>query len=96
VEILLGIIIAAVIGVAVHFALPGKAGRGVLLAPAIATAVGAVLWTALTWAGLGVDNPLLWLAALVGPAIVTVPVILAVTAARARHDAAERARLRIG
>jgi hypothetical protein len=95
VQILLGIIVATVVGIAVHYALPGKLYRGIALAPLVAASVGAVVWTALTWVGLGVDNPLIWLAALAVPALVTVPVILAVTAARTRHDAEERQRLRI-
>lgn len=94
-QILLGIIVAAVVGVAVHFALPGKLLRGVALAPLVAAATGAVAWTALTWAGLATDNPWLWLSALVVPAVVTVPFILGLTSARTRHDAAARARHRI-
>lgn len=95
-QILLGLIIAAVVGVAVHFALPGAPLRGLALAPLVAAATGAVVWTALTWAGLAADNPWLWLAALVAPAVVTVPVVLGLTAARTRHDAEVRRRERIG
>lgn len=94
-QLLLGVLIAAVIGAAVHYALPRKLTRGVALAPLTAAAVGAVVWTALTWAGMGADNPLLWLAAIALPAIVTVPVVAVLSAARTRSDAAARERLRI-
>jgi hypothetical protein len=95
VQIVLGILIAAVIGVAVHYALPQKLTRGAALAPLLAAAVGAISWMALTWAGLGPDNLLLWLAAVAVPAIVTVPVIAGLAASRTRADAAARERLRI-
>ncbi len=94
-QILLGILIAAVVGIAAHFALPQRPTRGVALVPLIAAASGAVAWTALTWAGLGPENPLIWLAALAVPALVTVPVVMALSAARVRSDAAERERLRL-
>lgn len=94
-QILLGILIAAVVGIAAHFALPQRPTRGVALAPLIAAASGAVAWTALTWAGLGPENPLIWLAALAVPALVTVPVVMTLSAARVRSDTAERERLRL-
>jgi peptidoglycan/LPS O-acetylase OafA/YrhL len=96
VQIVLGILIGALVGLAVHYVLRDRRTRGVALAPIIGAAVAAVVWTALTWAGLGIDNPLLWLAALAVPAIVTVPAILVLSAARARRDALERERLQIG
>lgn len=92
-QLLLGILIGAVIGVAVHFGLPQRNTRGAGLAPLLGAAVGAVSWTALTWAGLGVDNPLLWLSAIVLPAVVTIPVIAWLSASRSRADAAARERL---
>lgn len=94
-HILLGILIAAAVGVLAHFSMPRRLTRGVALAPLLAAAAGAVAWTALTWAGLGIDNPLLWLAALAVPALVTFPSVAWLGASRTRHDAAERARLRI-
>jgi hypothetical protein len=95
VQILLGILIAAAIGAALHYGLPHRATRGVALAPMTAAAVGAVVWTALTWAGLAIDNPWLWLAAVVVPAVVTAPIVLLLGAARVRSDAEERKRLGI-
>lgn len=94
-QIVLGILVAAVVGVVAHVVLPGRGERGVALAPLVAAAVGALAWTALTWAGLGIDSVWMWLAAVLAPAVVTVPFVLALAAVRRRSDAAERARLRI-
>jgi uncharacterized membrane protein YeaQ/YmgE (transglycosylase-associated protein family) len=96
VQIVLGILLAAIVGIVAHYALPHRTTRGVAVAPLLAAGAGAVVWTVLTWAGWGIDNPLLWLAAVVVPAAVTLPVVLFVSRARADRDAAERARLRIG
>ncbi|WP_125131708.1 hypothetical protein [Microbacterium sp. 10M-3C3] len=93
-QILLGILFGTAVGIAVHFAVPARPTRGVALLPLIGAAVGAVVWTALTWAGWGADNPLLWLSAIVLPAVVTVPVGIALSSVRARRDAAVQARLR--
>jgi hypothetical protein len=92
-QIVLALLIAAAIGAGVHFLLPHRSTRGVVLAPMIAAAVGGVVWTALTWAGLGIENPWIWLAAIVAPIVVTVPAVLLISAARVRGDARERARL---
>jgi len=94
-QILLGILIGAVVGLVVHFALPGRNGRGMVVAPIVGAAVAAVVWAGLTWLGFGIDAPWIWLAAIVIPAVVTVPVVLALAAARRRTEAAERARLHL-
>ncbi|MGP3536141.1 hypothetical protein ACTU3I_15200 [Microbacterium sp. RD1] len=94
-QILLGIILGAVVGLAVHYVAPQRLTRGVALAPLVGAASAAVAWTVLTWLGLAVDNPLLWLAALVVPAVVTIPVVFSLAASRARRDADARARLRV-
>jgi hypothetical protein len=92
-QIVLALLIAAAIGAGVHFLLPHRSTRGVVLAPMIAAAVGGIVWTALTWAGLGIDNPWIWLAAVIAPIVVTVPAVLLISAARVRGDARERTRL---
>jgi hypothetical protein len=50
----------------------------------------------LTWAGLGLESPWLWLSAFVAPIVVTFPALLLLARARTAHDARERARLKIG
>jgi hypothetical protein len=94
-QIVLGLLIAAVVGGAIHFLAPHRETRGAALAPLAAVASGGVVWTALTWAGFGIDNPLLWLSAAVVPAVVTLPLVLWLSASRTRADEAERARLRV-
>ena len=48
-QILLGLIVGACIGVALHFAVPGRSTRGVALAPILGTFVApaAVVWPTL-------------------------------------------------
>lgn len=94
-EILLGIIFGATIGGVLHFLQPGRESRGTALAPVVGAVVGALTWLVLTWAGVGTDNPWIWVLSIVLPALV-VPVLLAVlTRSRAAHDAEERLRLKI-
>lgn len=94
-EILLGFIIGAAIGAAAHFALPGRDARGVALLPIVGALSAGLVWMILTWIGLAVDNPLLWLAAFVVPALATFPTATILTRVRREHDVRERARLRI-
>lgn len=94
-EILLGIIFGATIGGVLHFLQPGRESRGTALAPVVGAVVGGLTWLVLTWAGVGTDNPWIWVLSIVLPALV-VPVLLAVlTRSRAAHDAEERLRLKI-
>ncbi len=94
-EILLGIIFGSTIGGVLHFLQPGRESRGTALAPVVGAVVGGLTWLVLTWAGVGTDNPWIWVLSIVLPALV-VPVLLAVlTRSRAAHDAEERLRLKI-
>jgi uncharacterized membrane protein YeaQ/YmgE (transglycosylase-associated protein family) len=96
VQILLAFIVGAVVGAALHFVVPGRSTRGVALGPIVGAAAAGLVWMILTWAGVGLDSPWLWLSAFVAPAVVTYPVLLLLTRARTGHDARERARLKIG
>lgn len=95
-QILLALIVGALIGVGVHFSVSGRSTRGPVLAPMIGAVSAGIAWTILTWAGLGLDSPWLWLSALVVPPAVTYPAVLLVTRLRRQHDANERTRLKIG
>ena len=95
-QILLAFIVGAVIGAALHFVVPGRSTRGVALGPIVGAAAAGLVRMILTWAGVGLDSPWLWLSAFVAPAVVTYPVLLLLTRARTGHDARERARLKIG
>ncbi|MDR6691241.1 putative membrane protein YeaQ/YmgE (transglycosylase-associated protein family) [Microbacterium sp. 1154] len=92
-QILLGLIIGAVIGLAVHFALPHRHLRGVVLAPLAGAAAAGIVWTALTWMGLGADSPILWIAAVLAPTLTTVVLVSLLTRSRVARDHADRVRL---
>lgn len=93
--ILLALVGACVLGIAAHFLIGGRELRGVALAPAIATAVSAIVYTALQWAGVGEDSVWLWLASTLGAAAVAALATAALTAARRRGDEQRRAALGI-
>ena len=95
-QILLAFIIGAVIGVGIHFQLHQRLTRGVVLAHMIGAVSAGLAWAILTWAGIGVDTPWPWLAALIGPIVVTYPAILVTSRLRVARDARERERLGIG
>lgn len=94
-QILLGFIVGAAVGTALHFLVAGRSTRGVAVGPIVGAAAAGLAWTILTWAGIGIDSPWPWLAALVAPVIVTWPFLLLLTRARTTHDEKERARLKL-
>lgn len=94
-QILLAFIAGAVIGIAAHFVVAARQTRGAALLPVLGALSSGLAWMILTWAGVGIDNIVLWLAALAAPAVVTFPVGLLLTRARLAHDARERTRLQI-
>lgn len=91
--ILLALLVAVVLGIAIHYGTPDPRGRGVVLVPAISTATAAVVWSAMTWMGFAESSFWIWLAALVIPIVITYPVALWIAASRMSRRAAERARL---
>jgi hypothetical protein len=95
-QILIALIVGAVLGVAVHFHIGHRDTRGVAVAPIVGALSAGLVWTILTWAGVGIDSIWLWLSMFVAPLAVAYPVVILLTRARVAHDAAERARLRIG
>lgn len=92
-QILLGVILGAVVGLAAHVALPHRSLRGAALAPLAGAAAAAFVWTALTWAGLGVDSPILWIVAVLAPAITSFVLVTLVSRARVARDEVDRVRL---
>lgn len=94
-EILLAFIFGAAYGAVLHYLMPGRASRGVALAPMIGAVAGGLTWLALTWLGLTTSNPLLWVISIAVPVIVVPVVTIALDRARTAHDAEERVRLKI-
>jgi hypothetical protein len=93
--ILLAMIGACLLGIAAHYLIDGRDLRGVAVTPAIATALSAVIYTALQWAGLAQDNVWLWVVSILGAAGVAVVATVALVAVRRRSDAAKVAALGI-
>lgn len=93
--ILLALIGAAMLGIALHFALPYRADRGVVLTPGISVAVVAAAYALLTWLRWGEGNVWLWVVSLAAAVIASSAVTLVLGFRRARRDAAERERLRL-
>ena len=83
-------------GAAAHFLVPGRGTRGVALGPVLGAFAAGLVWMILTWAGVGLDSPWLWLSAFVAPIVVTYPVLLILARTRTARDARERNRLKIG
>lgn len=86
--ILFALIAAMVIGIAIHFAAPRRELRGAALVPAVAASTAAALYTGLTWAGLGEDDPWQWIATIVGSTVVALGATALLTRSRAAADAA--------
>ena len=95
-QIILALIVGAVLGLAVHFLVAHRSTRGVVVGPALGALAAGLVWTILTWAGVGIDSVWLWLSMFVAPLVVTYPVLVLLSRVRVSHDAAERARLKIG
>lgn len=95
-QILLALIIGAALGYGVHLLVPGRPSRGTALAPMTGALAGGIAWMVLTWLGLSIDNPWIWVAALAVPPLVVAPTLFVLTRLRDAHDVRERARLRIG
>ena len=93
--ILLALIGACALGIAAHFLIGDRELRGVALTPAIATAVSAIAYTTMQWAGVGEDSIWLWLATVLGAPVVAALATVAITGMRKRADAQSRAALGI-
>lgn len=95
-QIILAIIVGAALGTAVHFQIGHRTTRGVVIAPIVGALSAGLVWTLLTWAGVGIDSVWLWLSMFVAPLVVTYPVVILLSRVRVARDAAERTRLKIG
>jgi hypothetical protein len=91
--ILLALIAACALGIAVHYLLPDRTLRGVVLIPAIATAAAAVIYTVMQWAGVGQDSGWLWLASIVGATVIAAVAGYLLTLSRRNSDATRKAAL---
>lgn len=49
-----------IIGLIAHYALPGPVRRGIIVLPAVSTAVISVIWEGLIWLGMSPGDFLIW------------------------------------
>jgi hypothetical protein len=82
-ELLFVTLISFCIGLGVRYALPGRDTYGVVLLPAIAATVTAVVWVGLTWLGWKFDGGWIWAVSLAAGAVVSL--VLALTVPRLRR-----------
>jgi len=93
--ILLALVAAIALGIALHYALPHRATRGVILTPGVAALVAAAVYAALTWLGWGEGNVWLWLVTLASAIVVPAVLTLILGAVRSRRDRDAQRRLRL-
>lgn len=92
--ILLALIGAGALGVVTHFWIRDRSVRGSAVTGSIAVALSAIVYTALTWAGLKENNIWLWVLSIFGSVAVTWVVTSLLTRSRVAAD--ERAREKAG
>lgn len=85
-ELLFVLVIAAGIGGLVRYVLPGRHSYGLLLLPAVAVVIAAVVWEALTWLGWKYDGGWIWVVTFGATVLGTVLVWLAVWRGRLAGD----------
>ncbi|MDM4763511.1 hypothetical protein QT381_10865 [Galbitalea sp. SE-J8] len=86
-ETMFAILIAAGLGVIVRYA--SRRGRdtyGVLLVPAVAAVVTAIVWEALLWLGWTFDGTWIWVVGLLSGPLVALIVALTLPRRRVEHD----------
>ena len=87
-ELLFVVLIAATLGLVVHYLVRGRETFGAALLPAISTSVSAVVWVALLWLGWRFDGTWIWVASLVIGSVVALIVGLRIPPARRAADVA--------
>ncbi|MEP6843600.1 MAG: hypothetical protein ABJA11_08765 [Pseudolysinimonas sp.] len=85
-ELLYVTVIAAFVGLAIRYLIPGHDSYGLFLLPAVAAAATAIVWVALLWAGLKFDGGWIWVAALGAAVVASILVALLVVRGRAIGD----------
>jgi hypothetical protein len=87
-ELLFVVLGGTILGLIARYSLPRRHTSGVLLLPALGAAVSALVWVALTWAGLEWDGGIIWWATLIVTALVCGLAALLLGRSRERADAA--------
>lgn len=77
----------AILGLAARYLLPRRHTHGVILVPAVGTAVAAVVWVGLTWLGWTWDGGWIWLVSLAASGAASAATAWFVGRAREHADA---------
>jgi quaternary ammonium compound-resistance protein SugE len=85
-ELLFVILIAFAIGLAWHYALPGRDTYGSMLLPSVTAAIAAVLWEILLWAGWKFDGGWIWVVSLVVSGLAALAIALVLPRNRRAGD----------
>ncbi|GAA2060859.1 MULTISPECIES: hypothetical protein [Leifsonia] len=85
-ELLFVVLGGAIIGLAGRYLLPNRHTHGSVLIPAVGFVSSAVLWVALTWAGLKWDGGWIWWITLLGTALIVAVADLLIGRIRAAND----------
>jgi hypothetical protein len=92
-ELVFVVIIAASLGTIIRYILPSRHSHGVMLLPAVAAAVSAVVWVALLWFGFTFDGGWIWVASLAASVVAPIVVGLRLPKSRSEADTALYAQL---
>jgi|tagenome__1003787_1003787.scaffolds.fasta_scaffold18101645_1 quaternary ammonium compound-resistance protein SugE len=85
-ELLFVVLGGVILGLIVRYSVPRRWTNGVLLLPALGGAVSAVVWVALTWAGLKWDAGFIWWLTFAATALVCAAVAIVLGRNRERQD----------
>lgn len=85
-ELLFVVVISVGIGAVMRYVLPQRNTYGILLLPAVAGVVTAVVWVALLWAGLTFDGTWIWVASLLAGFGAALATALVLPRRRNAHD----------
>jgi ABC-type branched-subunit amino acid transport system permease subunit len=86
-ELLFVTLIAFCIGLLARYVLPGRDTYGIVLIPCVSAVVTAIVWVALTWAGLKFDGGWIWVVSLVAGTAISLVLVLVLPRTRRSHDA---------
>ena len=87
-EMMFAVLFGGAISVFVRYVLPGSTYYGSAVLGALGSAVSAVVWAALTWAGLAFDGGWIWVAAILAGPLAALAFALLVPGRRAAADEA--------
>lgn len=85
-ELLYVTVIAAFIGLAIRYLIPGHGSYGLFLLPAVGAAATAIVWVALVWVGFKFDGGWIWVASIGAAVVASIVVALLLVRGRAIGD----------